>query len=198
MASNNYNDSNTMSSTMFSFVRKHWYASIKAVAVYAILYFCTFSLVNGTGKEFSVYWIISVLCGIMFVFFSYMDTWRKAVRDNNLVLYKYIEYNKWRGLISGLLADIPGLVVIAFILIAKAAGSTSYVDFAKVGYFILYSPFVLLVSAFEESSHGLIYFLPLVITPITGAAGYYFGYRNIGLVGQFIYKTDRAKNKKLR
>ena len=54
------------------------------------------------------------------------------------------------------------------------------------------------LTALEESTHNLIYFLPLIVTPITGAAGYYFGYRNIGLVGQFIYKTDRAKNKKLR
>ncbi len=194
----NYNDSNTMSSTLFSFVRKHWYASIKAVAVYVILYFCTFSLVNGTGREFTVYWIISGLCCVMFCFFSYMDTWRKAMRDHNLVMYNYIQYNKWRGLLSGLLADIPGLVIIIFILITKASGASNYVDFAKVGYFILYSPFVMLVTALEGPTHNLIYFLPLIVTPITGAAGYYFGYRNIGLVGQFIYKTDRAKNKKLR
>lgn len=189
------NYSNTMSSTFFSFVRKFWYASIKTVAVYIILYLCTYALFKNSESTRAVYWVFSALCLVLYIFCCYVDIWRKALRDFNLVKYEYITYNKYRGLLAGLVADIPGLIVIILILVTQAAGAASYVDVFKVAYFALYSPFVMLVSTF---SGNILYFLPLIIPPVAGALAYHCGYHNIGLVAKFMYNTDRAKNKKFR
>lgn len=186
-----------LTSTFFSFVRKHWYASIKATMVYVILLIATYSFVTGSSWANVFYTIVSIITFIGFACFSYVDTWRKALRDYNLVKLEYIEYNKYRGLLSGLAADIPGFIICILIMIAMRAGSSEYLDIFKVAYFIFYSPFVTLVTAVSPSFKA-IYFLPLLVTPITGALGYYTGYRNIGLLGKVIYKTDRSKNKKLR
>lgn len=188
---------NVMTSTFFSFVRKHWYASIKATLVYVIALLATYSFTAGASWANTVYTIVSIITFAGFAGFSYVDTWRKALRDQNLVKLGHIEYNKYRGVLSGLAADIPGFVICILIMLALRSGSSEYLDIFKVCYFIFYSPFVTLVTAISPT-YPAIYFLPLLVTPIAGALGYYNGYRNIGMLGKIIYKTDRSKNKKLR
>ena len=188
-------DPNVMTSTMFSFVRRHWYVSIKVVALFVVLYLLTLSF--GFGNW--IYIVISIITALAFVFFDYNDIWGRGMRDFNLVKYEYIKYNKLKGLISGLLAQIPGLILILLILITQNSAASTYSDVFKLAYFVLYSPFITFITGYLGIT-SLAYFLPLLIIPIVSTIAYYLGYRNIGIVQRVIYqrKTDRSKNKKLR
>lgn len=187
-------DPNMMTSTMFSFVGKHLYVSIKVVMIFIILSIFTYAFDLGDW----IYFVISGICLLAYIFFDYQDSWNRGVRDNNLVKYKYIKYNKYKGLISGLLSQIPGVIIIILILITLNKPST-YHDIFKLGYLILYAPTAPLVRYFQYSM-PILFFLPAFICPIVSTIAYYCGYRNIGILQKMLYnqKNDRSKNKKLR
>ena len=96
-------DPNVMTSTDFSFVRKHWYVGIKVLALYAIYAILTSSF----SVPLWLNWTISVILLILWVYFDYTDIYKLAMRDYNVVKYGYLEYNPKRGLKTGLLAQIP-------------------------------------------------------------------------------------------
>ena len=96
-------DPNVMTSTDFSFVRKHWYVGIKVLALYAIFAILTSSF----SVPLWVNWTVSIILLILWVYFDYTDIYKLAMRDYNVVKYGYIEYDPKRGLKTGLLAQIP-------------------------------------------------------------------------------------------
>ena len=62
-------DPNVMTSTDFSFVRKHWYVGIKTVALYMIFAILTSSFT----VPLWVNWTFSILLLILWVYFDYTD-----------------------------------------------------------------------------------------------------------------------------
>ncbi len=181
-------DPNMMTSPMFSFVRAHWYVSIKVVALYFVLYLVTFTFTSGAGIQI----FLSVVTMLAWVFFDYSDIYTKAMRDVNIVKYGYIEYDKYRGLKSGLLAQIPGLVLVFLIWLTRSA--VTYNDVFRMAYFVLYAPLVYPIAFLEDVSF-LALLLPLVVVPITSYFGYVCGYKGLasGTMNRLIYRGRKKR-----
>ena len=192
-------DPNVMTSTDFSFVRKHWYVGIKTVALYII-----FAVITSSIKvPYWLYWVLSIVILVLWVYFDYHDIYKLAMRDYNLVKYKYLEYDPKRGLKTGVLAQIPGAICV-ILMCVLSLGSGTWSDFFRVLWLIFYSPFMVIIgaiqNAFADASIWAIapfFLIPLLFQPIIGYFAYKNGYNNIGILYKFIYKT-RDKDKRLR
>ncbi len=191
-------DPNVMTSTDFSFVRKFWYASIKIVALYIIYIIFTGSL----NLPLPVEWVVSLLLLIAWIYFNYMDIYKAAMRDYNLVKYKYIEYDPKRGLKTGLMAQIPGFLCVVLMCV-MSLGSGTWSDLFGVLWMVFYSPFVTVIGIIKSSidtsiwGYAPFYLIPMVVQPVVGYLAYKNGYNNIGIFYKLIYKT-RDKDKRLR
>lgn len=191
-------DPNVMTSTDFSFMRKHWYVSIKITALYLIYIILTSALSLPLWFE----WIISGVLIVLFIYFDYTDIFKAAMRDYNLVKYNYLQYDARRGLKTGLLAQIPGVLCVLLMCI-MSRGSVVWSDFFGVLWMVFYSPFVTFVGAVKMSintsiwGYAIFYLVPCVIQPIVGYLAYKNGYENKGIFYKFIYKS-REKDKRLR
>ena len=191
-------DPNVMTSTDFSFVRKHWYAAIKITALYLIYIILTSSFSLPLAFE----WLISLVLLILWIYFDYTDIYRAAMRDFNLVKYNYIEYEEKRGLKTGLLAQIPGLVCVVLMCLLSL-GSGTWSDFFSVLWIVFYSPFVSFVGLIKSTiqtnvwGYAIFYLIPMLFQPVIGYLAYKNGYHNKGIFYKLIYKT-RDKDKRLR
>ncbi len=184
-------DPNMMTSSLMSFVRKHWFSSIKVAMVYFIAVYCTAVFDPGT-------WLIVLISAVLFcawIFFDFSDTAKLAMRDVNLVKYSYIEYDRFKGLKTGLIAQIPGLLLSVLIVLTRSS-SGRFNDWLRIFYFILYSPAAWLIGAVQDQTMA-IYFAPLAVIPVVSTLAYYCGYHEIPIYTRLVYK-NRAKNKKLR
>lgn len=191
-------DPNVMTSTDFSFMRKHWYVSIKITALYLIYIILTSSFTLPLWFE----WVISLVLIVLFVYFDYTDIYKAAMRDYNLVKYKYLEYDPKRGLKTGLMAQIPGVVCV-LLMCVLSRGSVLWSDFFGVMWMVFYSPFVTLIGAIKMTidtsiwGYAVFYLIPCLLQPIVGYLAYKNGYENKGIFYKFIYKS-REKDKRLR
>ena len=192
-------DPNTMTSTDFSFVRKHWFVGVKTVALYIIFAVITSSV----DVPYTLYWILSALMLALWIYFDYQDIYKPAMRDYNLVKYGYLEYDQNRGLKTGLLAQIPGLFCV-ILMCVLSLGSGIWSDLFRVLWLVFYSPFMVLIGAIQSAMPNAsiwqvapFYLIPMVFQPIIGWLAYKNGYNNIGIFYKFIYKT-RDKDKRLR
>lgn len=192
-------DPNVMTSTDFSFVRKHWYAGVKTVALYIIYAVITRSLELPYWFE----WVISILLMILWVYFDYTDIYRLAMRDTNLVKYNYLEYDSLRGLKTGLLAQIPGLACVLLMCILSL-GSGTWSDLFRVLWIVFYSPFTVPVGLLTDMMGDVsiwasapLYLIPMLFQPVIGYLAYRNGYNNVGIFYKLIYRS-RDKDKRLR
>lgn len=191
-------DPNVMTSTDFSFVRRHWYAAIKVTALYLIYIIITSSFSLPLGVE----WLVSCVLLVLWVYFDYTDIYRAAMRDYNLVKYGYIEYNPKRGLKTGLLAQIPGLIFVVLMCVLSL-GSGTWSDLCGVLWLVFYSPFVTMIGAIKSVLqvsvwlYAPFYLIPLLFQPVIGYLAYKNGYNNIGIFYKLIYRS-RDKDKRLR
>lgn len=192
-------DPNVMTSTDFSFVRKHWYVGIKTVALYIIYAVLT----SRFQIPYAVNWLISLVLLALWVYFDYQDIYKLAMRDYNLVKYHYLEYDPKRGLKTGLLAQIPGLVCV-LLMCVLSLGSGIWSDLFRVLWIVFYSPFAVMIGAIQialpNASIWLLapfYLIPMLFQPAIGYLAYQNGYHNKGIFYKFIYKS-RDKDKRLR
>lgn len=191
-------DPNVMTSTDFSFMRKHWYVSIKVMALYIIYIILTSSFTLPLWVE----WTISAVIMVLWIYFDYTDIYKAAMRDYNLVKYKYIEYDPKRGVKTGLMAQLPGLLCVIFMCVLSL-GSGTWSDLFGVLWIVFYSPFATVIGAIKMSidtsvwGYAPFYLIPMVVQPIVGHLAYKNGYNNVGIFYKFIYKS-RDKDKRLR
>lgn len=192
-------DPNMMTSTDFSFVRKHWYVGIKTLALYIIFAIITSSF----AVPYWLYWVYSLVMLVLWVYFDYQDIYKLAMRDYNLVKYDYLVYHSKRGLKTGLLAQIPGVICVLLMCILSI-GSGTMSDLFRVLWLIFYSPFAVMIGALQNTIHmpsvwlsAPFYLVPLLFQPVIGYLAYRNGYNNIGIFYKLIYRS-RDKDKRLR
>ena len=192
-------DPNMMTSTDFSFVRKHWYTGVKTVALYIIFAVIT----NAVDVPYVLYWILSALMLALWVYFDYQDIYKLAMRDYNLVKYGYLEYDPNRGLKTGLLAQIPGLCCV-ILMCLLSLGSGMWSDMFRVLWLVFYSPFMVFIGAVQSAMPNAsvwqiapFFLIPMVFQPVIGWLAYRNGYNNIGIFYHLIYRS-RDKDKRLR
>ena len=180
-----------MVSPMYGFVRMHIFAEFGALAVFVLAELLFMNLELGLWFEV----VLSIVCTLFWVLVDFRSTLQAAMRDRNLVKYNYIKYDKWKGLKSGLFAQIPGLVVIIAIWVTHTS-SSSVNDWARLLYFILYAPVSLVVGHLENVSQ-LFWLLPLWICPAVSTLAYYLGYNEVPFLAKIMY-SNRSRSKKLR
>lgn len=188
-------DPNVMTSTDMSFVRKHWYVGVKTVALYMIFAILTSSFT----VPLWVTWVFSMILLVLWVYFDYTDIYKLAMRDYNVVKYGYIEYNPRRGLRTGLLAQIPGLVCV-LLMCVLSLGSGTWSDLFRVLWLVFYSPFAVFIGIIPAASvwaSAPFFLIPMVFQPVIGYLAYKNGYNNKGIFYKLIYKS-RDKDKRLR
>jgi hypothetical protein len=192
-------DPNVMTSPDFSFVRKHWYVGVRTVALYIIYAVLTSSF----DTPLWLTWMLSLVIFVLWVYFDYMDIYRLAMRDFNLVKYGYLEYDPKRGLKTGLLAQIPGLVCVVLMCVLSL-GSGIWSDLFRVLWMVFYSPFFVVIGAIQTAMPDAsvwqmapFFLIPMVFQPVIGYLAYKNGYNNVGIFYKLIYKT-RDKDKRLR
>lgn len=191
-------DPNVMTSTDFSFVRKHWYVGVKVTALYIIFAVITSSI----SVPLWFYWLISAVLLILWIYFDYIDIYRAAMRDCNVVKFGYLEYDSKRGLKTGLLAQIPGLILVALMCILSL-GSGTWSDGCAVLWLVFYAPFASFIGVIKQIldtsiwGYAVFYIIPMVFQPVIGYFAYKNGYNNIGIFYKLIYKS-RDKDKRLR
>lgn len=186
-----HGDPNVMVSPISAFVRTHLFAEISAVAVYFIVEIMISGLELGLWVDVA----LGIACTILWLVFDFYGTLNSAMRDRNLVKYNYIQYDKWKGLKSGLYAQVPGLVVIVIIWITNSSPSQLN-SWARLIYFILYGPTIAATAALEQIHTAFLLF-PLWICPVISALAYHLGYNEVPFLTNIVYK-NRARNKKLR
>lgn len=186
-----HGDPNVMVSPMSGFIRMHLFAEVSALAVFVIVEV----LFSGLGFGIWFEYILGLICTILWIAFDFSATLNAGMRDRNLVKYNYIQYNKWKGLLSGVYAQIPGLVVIVIIWVTNSsAGGLN--DWVRLFHFILYGSMSPFVGAAIQISQ-VFWLLPVWICPVVSAVAYHLGYNEIPFLTKIVYK-NRARSKKLR
>ena len=117
--------------------------------------------------------------------------------------YNYLEYDSKRGLKTGLLAQLPGLVCVVLMCLLSL-GSGVWSDLFRVLWLVFYSPFMVFIGAVQGAMPNAsiwatapFFLIPMVFQPVIGFLAYKNGYHNVGIFYKLIYKS-RDKDKRLR
>lgn len=190
--------------TMFQFAFKIFFIHIVNIIVMLVIGMLLQSL-GDLGINVSpalTSGIITVICMALYLAMTYLEGWRRGERDHNLVLFKHMEYNKFRGLIAGALSQIPGIVCAIIIIFPSASFSVE-----RLGrYFYMNFNYMFICLDGLSASGGvsglvyhLCYFLPALIAPIVVGASYVLGYNQIRVLDRLMWKKPKeGKNVNLR
>ncbi len=189
--------------TMFQFAFKIFFVHIINIIVMLVVGMLLQSL-GDLGLEVgsvATSAIITIICMALYLVTIYIEGWRRGERDHNQVLFKHMEYNKYRGLIAGALSQIPG-VLCAIIIIFPS------VDFAveRLGRYFYMNfnyMFVMLDSMTAAGTvsgfvYHLCYFIPAIIAPVLVGIAYHLGYNQIRVLDRLMWKKPDGKRENLR
>lgn len=150
----------------------------------------------------------SLLSWVLFAMMTYTEGWRSGERDINLVKYKHITYQPLKGLLGGLLAQIPGVLLAAAALWQQSqplAGQGGFAgQWAILAVRLFYAPYLWLYTSVGTNIFPAILFAPAILQPLFAQWGYCNGYRFISLYHKIVYKdakkgaTSREKDKRMR
>lgn len=135
---------------------------------------------------------VAALCTLLDVFFLaalvHGQTWREGLRDKNRVKYGHMEKKLHKGLVAGLVASVPGLIL--YILLVVTAQST-----AANGFYLTYLLFNATYFQFVVSLrfYPVILALFLLPIPLFSTIGYIQGYREIYIFRNLVYKKDKKE-----
>ena len=142
----------------------------------------------------------TVVTSLIFWSFSYTLCWRDAMHDRNGVKFGHINRFLPKGIIAGLIASIPALIVYLLYIISRSIISekSSAAIIIHICYLFLNMPYLSLVNIFHFNAAALaVLFIPM---PVAACVGYLFGYKQISISEKLIYKniknTDNSKQTK--
>ena len=177
--------------TLFRFACRIFYAHVMSILIMLVIYFLVDNLkLIGLQQPDGLYNIaVTVACLVFYLVYVYIQCWRIGQRDYNLVLYKHIEYNKFKPLLAAAFSQIPGVILAVLALIP----STRELGRSIFSVFYFYAAWLL---AKCKDSVPAIYFVPLLLPPILVPAAYHMGYRGIYLANKVVYKMPKDKKDK--
>ena len=172
--------------TMFRFACRIFYAHVMSILIMLVVYFLVdnLKLIGLQQPDWFYNVAVTIACLVFYLIYVYIHSWRIGQRDYNLVLYKHIEYNRWKPLLSAVFSQIPGflMAVLAVIPATRELGRSAF----SVFYF--YAAWLL--ARFKDSA-PFIYFVPLLLPLILAPAAYHMGYRGIYLANKVVYKMPK-------
>ena len=150
----------------------------------------TFFLFSTIAIPINKEWVTVILtCLNIFIALSIIYTlnWREAQRDHNRVKFNHMPPFIFKGLVAGLFATIPFLIV--FIIYAFNINNT----IIYIIYLAFNLPYLSFVAAFKESAAVLwILILPM---PASACVGYLLGYKQFSIMDKLVYKNKPVKGK---
>ncbi len=177
--------------TLFRFACRIFYAHVMSILIMLVIYFLVDNLkLIGLQQPDGLYNIaVTIACLLFYLVYNYIQCWRIGQRDYNLVLYKHIEYNKFKPLLAAVFSQIPGFIMAVLTLIP----STRELGRSLFSVFYFYAAWLL---AKCKDSVPFIYFVPLLLPLILAPAAYHMGYRGIYLANKVVYKMPKEKKNK--
>jgi hypothetical protein len=73
--------------------------------------------VSDTATSF----IVTIICLVLYIMLVYIESWRTGQRDLNLVMYKHIDYKKYKPLLAALVSQLPGIILAVLALFPSAS-----------------------------------------------------------------------------
>ncbi len=143
------------------------------------------------------HWLVTVLCSLIclslaFVF-PYHESWKVGISDYNLHKRTGIEISNLRGIVVGLLAMIPSFLVACFCFLCSVNGWNVGTVFdqsvSELFYRIWFFPYLVLFSRLEQ--FPVLYFVPVLVTPMMSALGYRLGRRKLMLRDYLYYQREK-------
>lgn len=182
--------------TMFQFAFKIFFVHIINIIIMVIVGLILQSISNLglTISSSATSAIITVICMILYIAMTYVEAWRRGERDHNLVTYKHMEYNKFRGLIAGVLSQIPGIVCAVAILFpgvdfsVERLGRYFYMNF---NYLFTSLDGMSAAGAVSAFVYHLCYFLPALLAPVIVGAAYILGYKQIRVLDRLVWRKPK-------
>lgn len=136
--------------------------------------------------------VTAVFSLMMLIGFVYPRLWQLGAKDSNLVRFKHRRSDPLRGLKIGLIAKIPGLLILlAFLIFGRSLAVNLYA--------LLNSTYYALIDLFGNGKTfgelGVLpiiaLFLLLLVAPAVAAAAYLLGLKDISLSERLIYSKKR-------
>ena len=177
--------------TLFRFACRIFYAHVMSILIMLVIYFLVDNLkLIGLQQPDGLYNVaVTIACLVFYLVYNYIQCWRIGQRDYNLVLYKHIDYNKFKPLLAAVFSQIPGFIMAVLTLIP----STRELGRSVFSVFYFYAAWLL---AKCKDSVPFIYFVPLLLPLILAPAAYHMGYRGIYLANKVVYKMPKEKKDK--
>ena len=150
------------------------------------------SEVSATGN--TVFLVVAELfCLLLTVSFVYPKFWQMGTKDSNLVHFKHKNEDKLKGLKCGLLAIIPGLILLVVLNFVVPDTPVALYKFLSCGVYSFIDLIVGSAKTFKDVNILQFSGLALLkaIIPVTAYVAYLLGYKNISLGEKFIYKKNK-------
>lgn len=139
-------------------------------------------------------WVSIILtCIVVLILWAILhgSCWHEAQRDRNRVKYGHMQKFMQKGVVAGLFATIPFLII--YILYAvNISNSQNFVYY--ILYIIFNLPYLTFAVAFR--ANALVLALLLLPMPIVSCLGYFAGYNNITFMDKLIYKNKKKQPSK--
>lgn len=144
-------------------------------------------------------YVISQIFTIILLFaFFYNPMWLEGDKDKNLVNFKRIEEDKYRGFKVGLIAIIPSLLLSILLILSKIGAFYNILLPYKLinsSYFGLNS--LIFSNVFKVTDINwvsiIISALLPILTPLVCGLAYIFGYNRIMMIEKVVYKKPNNK-----
>jgi len=158
--------------------------------ILAIILVLTLSFANELLGSFIINFVVTGMGVGLTITYTYGVAWRRGFRELSLVSRGVGIYRKTKGLIAGIIAIIPYILLfIVFVICIK-------LPFAEtaVGIFGLTQiPFTLIFDAFVNTDYIYLFGFIYLIIPISSFIGYVYGYKNISFSKKVMYKKDQQE-----
>ena len=147
--------------------------------------------------------VMQVIALLIIAVNAYSKAWRCGSSDYNRVKFGHMEYKPYKGLIAGLVACIPYVVVGLFGVVCKLLNLEVLLFYRFLSFPLLQYVNWLFVSETSikavEMSALLVAQLPMLIIPLATLPGYILGYRQYNISEHLTYRNlpkDKAEELK--
>lgn len=179
----NTTDTKKSKSTLISFVIRIWTLHALAFVAYIILLTALVPIIGDTAGAV----ITSILSTVIFVIFTYLEGWKTAFRDANLIHTGRISANKFKSVEAAFLSQLPGIALAVMMLLPSPPVFVN--NFIR--YFYMFAAYA--INALAQSS-AFAYFIPVAVPFITVILGYELGLRDIRLVNILVYRRPGSQD----
>ncbi len=138
--------------------------------------------------------VLSVCCTLLI---PYHDSWKVGVADRNALNRTGANAPKTRGIVAGALASIPSLIVVLISFLCAvngwSVGTFMGQSLSELVYRIWFFPFASMFPYLER--FPWLYFIPLVVLPLSAGVGYFFGRSKLMLRDYLYYRREKDTTK---